>query len=91
MSWPTRYVRARVAVEAVTSVCCESCPGVTCGFNETTDLDMDAMVVLSWALSRAEGRLQDKEPPYRCPMHRVLTFGGCCKEVTATAGEPGRQ
>lgn len=70
-----RHLNAGVATAYETTECCES-DDVACAFDMTSDEEGDAVVILAHALARAEGRHID--PPYRCPVHGRMTFGGCC-------------
>ena len=73
-----RYAAAKVA-KGELGPCCQT-EDLPCSFDIFDGPDQrDPVVVLSYALARAEGRHLD--PPYRCGCCKGLTYGGCC-EVT---------
>ena len=73
-----RHIAARVASGYEVGDCCRS-ENIACAFDMFgEDHDIDQVVMLAWALVRAEGRDTFLDPPHRCPVHQVLTFGGCC-------------
>lgn len=74
-----RYVKAGVAIGYELGPCCEA-EDSPCSFDMWAD-QSDQVVLLSWALRRAEGRDLSK-PPYRCPCCGDLTYGGCHPEAS---------
>lgn len=73
-----RYVAAHVASSVTVGPCCHG-EDMACAFDQDEPTEV---VALAWSLARAEGR--DIDPPHLCPVHQVLTFGGCC-DGTRTA------
>ncbi len=70
-----RFKAAKVATGELGG-CCES-EDIACAFDIFCDpWDRDPVVILSYALARAEGRADI--PPYRCGKCGFLTYGGCC-------------
>lgn len=74
-----RHIDARVASGYEVGPCCRT-EDIACAFDVFGERhDIDQVVILAYALARAEGREMVVGQPYRCAVHGAMTFGGCCE------------
>jgi hypothetical protein len=83
-----RMLATKVCLETYTAPCCQVDPDrvTACSLDVADEDETRKTVILAWSFAGAEGR--EIDPPYRCPVHRVLTFGGCCSPDDPQATQP---